>query len=81
MYITFSETWYKLKGFSHAIPCALVSQIQGILNRLLKAVQIISGGENMVLIMPSLWVRYLYGTFASELDSVNLEGSLPIRIL
>lgn len=80
IYITFSDTWYKLKDFSHTIPWALVPQIQGILNSLLKAFQVISGGENMVLIMPNFWIPYLYGTFASGLDSVTLEESLPIRI-
>lgn len=66
MYIAFPETWYKLKDFYHIIPCVLVSQIQEILNSLLKAFQIISVGENMVLIMPSLWIRCLYRCSTSQ---------------
>lgn len=65
--------------FLTRLPCALVSQSQGILNSLLKAFQISSARENMVLIMPRPWIRSLYGTFTSELDSVILESSLPTQ--
>lgn len=62
MYITFSETQCKLQEFSHAIPCALVPQIQGILNSLLKAFQdYLSWGEhgaNNVVDSTPLWDIY-----------------------